>query len=82
MTATRPRHGDGNVYTGECLCCGIIRTGTVAKAKPRPYWSTELFTSTRVWVVVISDPSSALGHEVPVSDLTIVPAPTTEETTT
>jgi hypothetical protein len=37
MARTQPHHGDGLVYTGECLCHGIEAEGPIARGRPKPY---------------------------------------------
>lgn len=69
---THSAENDRPTVTGECLCHGIIVTGTAGTvAQPEPYWHTDLWTGTRIKCVAVMEPGRAMPHDVPVKGLRV-----------
>lgn len=76
MTTDRRPNADSDspTVTGECLCHGVVVTGTAGTvAQPDPYWHADIWTGTRVKCVAVMVPPGAMPHDVPVKGLSVTP---------
>ena len=63
----KPAYGDGKTYSGECLCHGIVKKGTVARSRPTPYTDVDMWTGKKIKCVMLVTDTGA--HDVPLAGL-------------
>lgn len=65
---------DAPTVEGECLCHGIIVTGTAGTiAQPDPYWHQDFWTGKRIKCVAVLVPGQAQPHDIPVKGMRVIP---------